>query len=101
MVYDVQQYRCLVVCLNVIKSYPFVRFSSENNHVVSFFQVRDYIHVIDLADGHIAALQKLSDPSIGVYLLAIRCRVVIVIVYRIILRWLICIAISADFDRSF
>lgn len=27
--------------------------------------VRDYIHVIDLADGHIAALQKLSDPSIG------------------------------------
>ncbi|KAL3331502.1 hypothetical protein AABB24_035032 [Solanum stoloniferum] len=27
--------------------------------------VRDYIHVMDLADGHIAALQKLSDPSIG------------------------------------
>ncbi|XP_060206823.1 UDP-glucose 4-epimerase GEPI48-like isoform X2 [Lycium barbarum] len=27
--------------------------------------VRDYIHVVDLADGHIAALQKLSDPSIG------------------------------------
>ncbi|CAH2080439.1 unnamed protein product [Thlaspi arvense] len=27
--------------------------------------VRDYIHVVDLADGHIAALDKLSDPSIG------------------------------------
>lgn len=27
--------------------------------------VRDYIHVVDLADGHIAALKKLSDPSIG------------------------------------
>ncbi|XP_059662204.1 UDP-glucose 4-epimerase GEPI48 [Cornus florida] len=27
--------------------------------------VRDYIHVVDLADGHIAALCKLSDPSIG------------------------------------
>ncbi|XP_028069353.1 UDP-glucose 4-epimerase GEPI48-like [Camellia sinensis] len=27
--------------------------------------VRDYIHVQDLADGHIAALNKLSDPSIG------------------------------------
>lgn len=27
--------------------------------------VRDYIHVVDLADGHIAALQKLSDASIG------------------------------------
>ncbi|XP_039050708.1 UDP-glucose 4-epimerase GEPI48-like [Hibiscus syriacus] len=26
--------------------------------------VRDYIHVIDLADGHIAALRKLSDPKI-------------------------------------
>lgn len=29
------------------------------------FQVRDYIHVIDLADGHIAALRKLDDPKIG------------------------------------
>lgn len=29
------------------------------------FQVRDYIHVVDLADGHIAALNKLSDPSVG------------------------------------
>ena len=29
------------------------------------FQVRDYIHVVDLADGHIAAVNKLSDPSIG------------------------------------
>lgn len=29
------------------------------------FQVRDYIHVVDLANGHIAALQKLEEPSIG------------------------------------
>ncbi|KAL0907130.1 hypothetical protein M5K25_025674 [Dendrobium thyrsiflorum] len=29
-------------------------------------KVRDYIHVVDLADGHIAALQKLfQDPNIG------------------------------------
>ncbi|CAA2956667.1 UDP-glucose 4-epimerase GEPI48 [Olea europaea subsp. europaea] len=28
-------------------------------------KVRDYIHVVDLADGHIAALSKLSDPSVG------------------------------------
>ncbi|XP_057966840.1 UDP-glucose 4-epimerase GEPI48-like [Malania oleifera] len=27
--------------------------------------VRDYIHVIDLADGHIAAVQKLEDEKIG------------------------------------
>ncbi|KAL5174373.1 UDP-glucose 4-epimerase GEPI48 [Glycine soja] len=27
--------------------------------------VRDYIHVLDLADGHIAALRKLDDPKIG------------------------------------
>ncbi|XP_057420397.1 UDP-glucose 4-epimerase GEPI48 [Lotus japonicus] len=27
--------------------------------------VRDYIHVVDLADGHIAALHKLDDPKIG------------------------------------
>ncbi|KAL0331083.1 UNVERIFIED_CONTAM: UDP-glucose 4-epimerase GEPI48 [Sesamum angustifolium] len=27
--------------------------------------VRDYIHVVDLADGHLAALAKLSDPSVG------------------------------------
>ncbi|XP_031130463.1 UDP-glucose 4-epimerase GEPI48-like [Ipomoea triloba] len=27
--------------------------------------VRDYIHVIDLADGHIAAVKKLADPSVG------------------------------------
>ncbi|KAB2037775.1 hypothetical protein ES319_D03G100700v1 [Gossypium barbadense] len=27
--------------------------------------VRDYVHVVDLADGHIAALKKLSDPKIG------------------------------------
>lgn len=30
-----------------------------------FFQVRDYIHVIDLADGHIAALCKLDESGIG------------------------------------
>lgn len=29
------------------------------------FQVRDYIHVIDLADGHIAALRKLDDLKIS------------------------------------
>ncbi|KAI6707058.1 hypothetical protein NL676_010020 [Syzygium grande] len=28
-------------------------------------QVRDYIHVVDLADGHIAALQKLEEPGIA------------------------------------
>ncbi|KAG6633922.1 hypothetical protein CIPAW_12G082100 [Carya illinoinensis] len=27
--------------------------------------VRDYIHVVDLADGHIAALHKLNEPGIG------------------------------------
>ncbi|XP_076922984.1 UDP-glucose 4-epimerase GEPI48-like [Bidens hawaiensis] len=27
--------------------------------------VRDYIHVVDLADGHTAALKKLSDPNTG------------------------------------
>ncbi|CAI8619588.1 unnamed protein product [Vicia faba] len=27
--------------------------------------VRDYIHVVDLADGHIAALRKLDDPKTG------------------------------------
>ncbi|XP_042500691.1 UDP-glucuronic acid decarboxylase 1-like isoform X3 [Macadamia integrifolia] len=27
--------------------------------------VRDYIHVVDLSDGHIAALRKLSDSNIG------------------------------------
>lgn len=31
-------------------------------------QVRDYIHIIDLADGHVAALKKLTDPSIGMQL---------------------------------
>ncbi len=31
-----------------------------------FFQVRDYIHVMDLAAGHIQALHKLfSTPDIG------------------------------------
>lgn len=34
---------------------------------VCLFQVRDYIHVIDLADGHIAALRKLEDCKIGMY----------------------------------
>jgi nucleoside-diphosphate-sugar epimerase len=35
-------------------------------------QIRDYIHVVDLADGHIAALSKLFDiPDIGaLYLFA-------------------------------
>ncbi|RZS12765.1 hypothetical protein BHM03_00044256 [Ensete ventricosum] len=34
--------------------------------------VRDYIHVVDLADGHIAALQKLFEGShIGVYKMAL------------------------------
>ena len=28
-------------------------------------QVRDYIHVVDLADGHIAALHKLLNSEIG------------------------------------
>jgi hypothetical protein len=32
------------------------------------FQVRDYIHVVDLADGHIAALRKLSEANIGMNL---------------------------------
>lgn len=33
---------------------------------VFFFQVRDYIHVMDLAAGHIQALHKLfSTPDIG------------------------------------
>ncbi|KAK4260639.1 hypothetical protein QN277_003729 [Acacia crassicarpa] len=27
--------------------------------------VRDYIHIVDLADGHVAALRKLDDPNIG------------------------------------
>ncbi|CAH9117061.1 unnamed protein product [Cuscuta europaea] len=27
--------------------------------------VRDYIHIVDLADGHVAALNKLADASIG------------------------------------
>ncbi|KAG8659042.1 hypothetical protein MANES_02G009300v8 [Manihot esculenta] len=30
--------------------------------------VRDYIHVVDLADGHIAALQKLSDAKVVRYI---------------------------------
>ncbi|KAH7550074.1 hypothetical protein JRO89_XS13G0131500 [Xanthoceras sorbifolium] len=30
--------------------------------------VRDYIHVVDLADGHIAALRKLDDPKIESHL---------------------------------
>ncbi|KAL4337606.1 hypothetical protein AHAS_Ahas12G0127000 [Arachis hypogaea] len=36
------------------------------NNLMPFVQlVRDYIHVVDLADGHIAALNKLEDPKIG------------------------------------
>lgn len=34
-----------------------------------FAQVRDYIHVMDLADGHIAALRKLEDCKIGMMIL--------------------------------
>lgn len=33
--------------------------------VVFLLQVRDYIHVVDLADGHISALKKLEDSEIG------------------------------------
>lgn len=36
-----------------------------------YYQVRDYIHVVDLADGHTAALTKLSDPKIGAVFLTI------------------------------
>jgi nucleoside-diphosphate-sugar epimerase len=38
-----------------------------NTPIVGFvLQVRDYIHVMDLADGHIAALHKLfKSPDIG------------------------------------
>ena len=36
--------------------------------ILSFPQVRDYIHVVDLADGHIAALNKLDDSKIGTIL---------------------------------
>lgn len=34
-------------------------------YLLPYCQVRDYIHVVDLADGHISALNKLSDPSVG------------------------------------
>ena len=37
------------------------------------FQVRDYIHVIDLADGHIAALRKLDDLKISKFYLLSSC----------------------------
>lgn len=30
-------------------------------------QVRDYIHVVDLADGHIAALRKLDASGVGMF----------------------------------
>lgn len=33
---------------------------------IIYFQVRDYIHVVDLADGHIAAVHKLDDAKIGI-----------------------------------
>jgi len=34
--------------------------------LVDVSRIRDYIHVVDLADGHIAALNKLFDtPDIG------------------------------------
>jgi UDP-glucose 4-epimerase len=31
-----------------------------------YSQVRDFIHVVDLADGHIAALLKLEEADIGI-----------------------------------
>lgn len=34
--------------------------------LIIYFQVRDYIHVVDLADGHIAAVRKLDDTKIGI-----------------------------------
>jgi len=37
-------------------------------------QIRDFIHVMDLADGHIAALRKLfATDKIGRYLLTFNC----------------------------
>lgn len=33
--------------------------------VFVLLQVRDYVHVDDLADGHIAALNKLDEANIG------------------------------------
>jgi nucleoside-diphosphate-sugar epimerase len=32
-------------------------------HRFCVLQIRDYIHVVDLADGHIAALNKLFDTT--------------------------------------
>lgn len=34
---------------------------------MAWLQVRDYIHVVDLAEGHIAALRKLFESSIGLH----------------------------------
>lgn len=38
-------------------------FSSTKETLLPGVQVRDYIHVLDLAEGHIAALRKLFDSS--------------------------------------
>lgn len=46
--------------------YLVLTFVRESIMIVVFsFQVRDYIHVVDLADGHIAALRKLDEPTVG------------------------------------
>jgi len=38
--------------------------STINNHIVVIYEgVRDYIHVMDLAVGHVAAVQKIADPN--------------------------------------
>jgi nucleoside-diphosphate-sugar epimerase len=44
---------------------PLIYFEVLTWKVLSLLQVRDYIHVVDLADGHIAALRKLDDPKTG------------------------------------
>ena len=43
----------------------FIFHLSCSNYENFAFQVRDYIHVVDLADGHIAALRKLFSSDIG------------------------------------
>lgn len=51
---DLSQFTCSYFIYNLIVSTLFLS-----------PQVRDYIHVVDLADGHIAAVNKLSDSSVG------------------------------------
>ena len=45
-----------VICIQYRIVTPLIRLSF-------LLQIRDYIHVVDLADGHIAALQKLFENS--------------------------------------